>query len=73
MTDLEKLYAALGIDPANIPSKKTHDLEADTMDLAMTMYKVFNVFQKVGFKRPEALTITISLFTAIGRAPNGES
>lgn len=73
MTDLEKLYEALGIDPENIPAKKTNDLESDTMDLAMTMYKVFNVFQKVGFKRPEALTITISLFTTIGRTSHGES
>lgn len=50
MTDFEKFCEFLGVDPANLPSKKTKPMNQE----ALQLYRLMENFQEAGFTREEA-------------------
>lgn len=60
MTDIEKIFEALGIDPDKIPRKPTVD--DNIREAASELYKLHVTFRDVGFTDDQAFELTKIIF-----------
>ena len=60
MTDIEKIFEALGIDPTRVPKKPTVD--DSIREAATELHKLHEVFVDAGFADDQAFELTKIIF-----------
>ena len=60
MTDIEKIFEALGIDPDKIPRKPTVD--DNIREAAVELHKLHEIFQSAGFTNDQAFELIKIVF-----------
>lgn len=60
MTDIEKIFEALGIDPTRVPKKPTVD--DSIREAATELHKLHEVFVDAGFTDDQAFELTKIIF-----------
>ena len=60
MTDIEKIFEALGIDPTRVPKKPTVD--DSIRDAAFELHKLHEVFVDAGFTDDQAFDLVKIIF-----------